>query len=959
MRSTVSGSAWLFVVIFGCALTIPFASDSLAAQSGATASIVGKVSDESGGAMPGVTVTASGPALQVPQLGTVTDAEGNYRIMNLPAGAYRVVYELSGFQTVIQEDVRLSVGLVGRVDAVLKVGGLSESITVSGHSPVVDTVNTTSSTTFQREILESTPKGRGMWEVYNLASGVSSSATDVGDSNIGTRGDVLTYGVAAQMTVLIEGINGVTFDGPGFSSAQYIDYFPMEEIQVNASGNSPDIGTPGVGVTVVMKSGGNTFHGNYEAAGQHPRLQGNNITDELKAQGLSVTLPLKYYYDYAGDLGGRILRDQLWFYGGITRQESRIGIAGFSKSPGPDGLYLTLDDEPGTRAIALNDKFLKLSAQVTPKAKLIGSAIFWSKQADHWTAARPRPAESTTVQDLPGLVWKGELQYVPSNTVVINALGGWAGYTVKYDAQPGTDVKGNPSRFEQSTSLWTGPNALPATRPASRYEARGSISYLPNGDFLGGQHQLKVGGIGSWEMGATGNRVMNYGAYTLRYLNSVPNQILTYNTPFTPSNNLETQAVYAHDRWSVGRLTMNLGVRWERYDAFYPDQQKEAGPFSTALDVPYTRVILWTKVVPRLGVAWDLFGNGKTVLKSTYGMYGNQPGYNFAENFNPNALVTTTWRWRDLNGNNDYDPGETNLDPTESDYIRATGGANRVLNLDLKQPMTNEFVAKLERELVAYTAVSVTYVFKKIYDQFDTAGRTINRPYDAFTIPVQRVDPGPDGTVGNADDGGPVTIWTYPATMTGPVFNRLQMVNAPRERDDRYHTIETTFTKRYSSRWNMLTSFWVTKNHRWIAASPVNPNDDPFPVDDTWTWEARLTASYTLPYDVSLSGTVRSEAGDPGQRTVVFGTIPQLSSVTMRMEPFGAQRGPAVTLVNLRSAKKFSVGGNRKLEARFELFNAFNASAATTSTYQSGRAFGFATGLLAPRIARFGVAYSF
>ncbi len=136
----------------------------------------------------------------------------------------------------------------------------------------------------------------------------------------------------------------MTFDGPGFSSAQYINSFPMNQIKVTASGANPEFGPPGAAVQVEMKSGANAFHGNYEGAFETPGMQSNNITPALKAQGLKVTNPLDHYNDAAGDLGGRIIRDKLWFYGGASHQSEGIGIAGFAKSPGPDGMYLTADE---------------------------------------------------------------------------------------------------------------------------------------------------------------------------------------------------------------------------------------------------------------------------------------------------------------------------------------------------------------------------------------------------------------------------------------------------------------------------------------------------------------------------------------------------------------------------------------------------------------------------------------
>jgi len=208
-------------------LVLAFSVSMASAQNTSLASLQGTVTDESAAPMPGVTVNVTGPALQVPQISVVTDGDGSYRIENLPVGVYRVAYELTGFQSYIREDLRLTVGFAGRVDVVMKVGALEESITVSGQSPVVDTVSTTSSTTFQRELLESTPRGRGLWDLIPLASGVSTrGAPDVGDSNLGSRQDISSYGVYAQPSLEIEGINVQTDDSN--SSAVYLSYFSFD-----------------------------------------------------------------------------------------------------------------------------------------------------------------------------------------------------------------------------------------------------------------------------------------------------------------------------------------------------------------------------------------------------------------------------------------------------------------------------------------------------------------------------------------------------------------------------------------------------------------------------------------------------------------------------------------------------------------------------------------------------------
>src|SRR5438876_6358474 len=176
-------------------LIVGLAPEMAFAQSAQSASLVGKVTDESGAAMPGVTVTAKSPALQVPQLTTVTTNEGDYRLLELPPGVYAVTFELSGFQTSVRSDVHLTTGSAGRVDVLMKIGTVSETVQVSGQSPVVDTVNAAGQTTLMQDQLRSIPMGGTMQEMLPLAAGLSiQTKPDVGDSNLASRAAIITYG---------------------------------------------------------------------------------------------------------------------------------------------------------------------------------------------------------------------------------------------------------------------------------------------------------------------------------------------------------------------------------------------------------------------------------------------------------------------------------------------------------------------------------------------------------------------------------------------------------------------------------------------------------------------------------------------------------------------------------------------------------------------------------------------
>src|SRR5262249_22747442 len=244
-------------------------------QSVASATLNGTVTDGTGGALPGVTVTLTSPALQVGQVGAVTGVDGTYRLVDLPAGLYTARFELTGFKPFIREDLRLTVGFVARIDAVLQVGGIEEAVTVSGQSPVVDVTSTSASVAFTRETLEAVPRGRDLQNVFAMAPGVTQPIPDVGGSNMANRVNNSSYGGAPQPKLQVEGMN-VTLGADQSAGVYFMDN-TLEDVQIKTSGADAEVSVPGISFVGVLKSGGNDFHGIYAAAFESPKLQSDNL----------------------------------------------------------------------------------------------------------------------------------------------------------------------------------------------------------------------------------------------------------------------------------------------------------------------------------------------------------------------------------------------------------------------------------------------------------------------------------------------------------------------------------------------------------------------------------------------------------------------------------------------------------------------------------------------------------
>jgi hypothetical protein len=233
----------------------------------------------------------------------------------------------------------------------------------------------------------------------------------------------------------------------------------------------------------------------------------------------------------------------------------------------------------------------------------------------------------------------------------------------------------------------------------------------------------------------------------------------------------------------------------------------------------------------------------------------------------------------------------------------------------------------------------------------------IRRPYDAFNIPVTRQDPGPDGVLNTGDEGGNITFYDFDPAYRGAAFVANQRQNSAQK--DRYHTVEMSVTKRMSNRWMGTGAFWVTKNHVWLRRMLATPNDEIFPLDETWNWAATVSGSYRFPLDIVGSGFLQARAGTPGYRTFVFRSLPQLGTLTLPLEEWGSQRGPVVAMLNVRASKEFQLGRGRAISFDVDVFNLLNSNAAVAINWASGPTFDYVTDLTQARIARFGAKFTF
>ncbi len=937
------------------------ASASAQSASATTAAIDGAVTDTSGASLPGVTVTASSPALQG-QRSAITSADGVYRLPQLPPGEYRIAYELAGFATIVREKQQLGVGFNATINVQMTVSAMQETLTVTGESPVVDQKASKLVTNFDAEKLANLPSSRDIWSIMAVSPAVQVQRIDVGGATAGTQTGYSSYDTKAdQHRPMVEGM--VMTEGTG-AAGFYYDYGSFSEVSVGTGSHSADMGWPGVVTSFISKSGGNQYHGRLYADYQNGDIQSTNI-DDTQAAFLKTTLPLgstldpkslnrmSRYFDLNGDVGGFIKKDRLWWYGSLRDQQVDVNYANFPVKP-----FVT----------KLKNYTAKGTYTLNNNNKLIAYGQWGTKQQpnrlDYYTISSSTvihsSEESTWNQDLTGHVWKGEWSSVMGNAFV-EVRGGQFGYVWTNHRY------GNDSAFmDLATNQVHGSNR-DWGQNITRDQALGSVSFFK--DHWLGNHNFKFGGEVFKETidylrGLSDSDGATFPGNVLQVTrNGVPAEVYLFAGPTHSINGLWTYAGYGSDTWQLSnRITMNLGVRFDRYRGFIPAQGMPASTFfPNAVTVSaIDNVFSWNLFSPRIGVNYDLAGNGRTVLKFNYSQYWWNPGTGLAGNVNlnpPDAYLRYTWS--DLNGNGKWDPGEQG---TLIAQVGGTGSAS--LDPNLKDTFTREVSAWVERELVANFGLRTGVVYRRIDQQYQTYNA--NRPYSAYTVPVTIVDPGPDSKT--------PTGTTYQGYNLDPAYLSLPTLNLTTNFPgaSEFWTWEATATKRLSNKWSMLATFayrWnkdygnsyfgntVRSSATVVEANnllPTNPNDLINTDKGRYNFGTaafKLTGSYDGPMGFRLSPSYRYQSGQPFGRTFVatmnFGTERILA------EPIDTRKQDNISLIDLRVEKSVHIGGQR-VGLVLDVYNITNANTAQNINWASGSTFLAPSTIIGPRILRFG-----
>ncbi|MGH9147021.1 MAG: carboxypeptidase regulatory-like domain-containing protein [Vicinamibacterales bacterium] len=752
------------------------------ATASAQAAIAGSVRDSFDAPIPGVVAEASSPALIEKTRTAITNGSGRYRIEDLRPGLYTVTFTRNGWRPYQQQNVELTGSLTATINVELTIGGLTEIVTVTGASPLVDVYSAKREVSLTGEIVKSIPTARSYNALLVLVPGVVTSSNDT-VTGTATTSFPIHGGRQNEGRLTLDGLN-VGSPGVGNSATNYVvDTGHAQEVTFLTGGALGEVETAGLVMNIVPRSGGNTKHGSFFASGTGKNLQSDNLTQTLKDQGVTAATPLAGVYDFSGTFGGPIRKDRAWYFvsahtGGSTKDSPNVYYNLNAADPSkwlysPDYSRIQYSDRTFENASG------RVTWQVTPRNKVSG---FWDAQAICRTCSGSTPGGPEPAQVSPeavGVLGRPlHLTQVTWSSPATNQLLLEAGYGGTFFGVGNFEREPNPTRdlirvAEQCASGCAVNGNIPGLVYRSQdfsvaytgsYLWKGSVSYVT------GVHSLKVG-YQHTLMTDDRTFMTNNQNLTYRFDNGLPNQLTQSIAPWVNNARVTWDAVYVQEQWTRQRLTLQAALRFDRARSWFPAQQEGPSRFlPTPIIIPETSgVDNYRDLTPRMGVSYDVFGTGTTALKMSLGKYLEGAGVtgNYA-NTNPTLRMPQTTQtfgtagvtraWTDANQNfvPDCDlgnPAAQDLSGTGGDLCGVMSNTRFGTNV-----LTNNFdpaildgwgirpsdwslTASIQQQIGSRSSVDVTYA-RRSYHGFFVADNLSLQPSDLtpFSI-VAPLDP--------------------------------------------------------------------------------------------------------------------------------------------------------------------------------------------------------------------------
>ena len=877
--------------------------------------IAGVVRDQSGSVVPGVTVEVSSPALIEGRRSTTSGGNGEYRVVDLRPGDYTVTFTHAGFRTVRRDNITLGASFTVTVNADLAVGQTAQELTVSDAPPLVDVQNSLSQKEMSRATMDAIPTGRDPFAVGQIIAGVSTATPDVGGTQGMQQPTLQVHGSNGNDNVFM--VDGMMIQHTGFSGNQTGFYYNdslMESITYLTSSLPAEAPVGGIQISMIPKDGGNQFHGSVFGTGATQALQSDNSNASLLALGLKARNKIDTLYDLNAALGGPIIKDRLWFFATFRRWGANNFLA---NTFFPNGQQV-VDD---TR---LTDMALRLTYQINKNNKVSVSYDRGLKFRGHRPNNLIGVAFSDPLADVQQKSWMNYMSQAHWTSTVTNRLLVDVGMTympVNYNLffEPGA-VPGTIARYDTVLSTMTGISPRQDLDRGAYTTINASVSYVT------GSHNLKTGI--QFRQGYFQESFQMNGDMIQVLQNGAPTSVRIYNTPLTHREDVNPDlGWFLQDSWRVSkRLSLNLGIRYDRMVMNIPAQGAPAGFWQPARSFPAQNGIVdWNTWSPRIGFAWDVFGNSKTAIKGGISKYDVLEGSSLAQNVNPNFISFSTCPWTSL------------TPPTPGQALTGcTGfsGNNNHIDPNMKRPYQWEYTVMIQRQIGANTSVSAGYYGRKFFNLFGVLNLAL--PQSDYA-PV---------TIANPLGSGTMTVYNQlPATL-GQI-NLIQKTLPSLY--EHYNGVEFQVDSRIRKA-SVFAGFTIGKDYgtpSGVGTDFNNPNNlINYAGNEGYdqTYQLRAGFSYQLPGKIQFAGSLRENSGLPQARTYTVSNA-DLSSLGIKLTQVtqglnvaapGAFRYPWQNLLDLRFSRVFKFHERWSFEPMADLYNTFNSSAVTSAVTAIG-----------------------
>jgi hypothetical protein len=967
MRRVVVCAAIVFVAVF-------MASRAASAQ----ASIAGVVRDGSGAVLPGVTVEASSPALIEKTRSAVTDGSGQYRIVDLGPGRYTVSFTLTGFKTVRREDVVLEGAFTAQVSVGLEVGALAESVTVTGATPTVDVTNNRTQFVANREILDAIPTPiRNAPARALLLPGTTVTPFVLGQYSMSVHGSN-----TSDMVIAIDGLRVNNLCGSGQYSGFYMNDASIQEVTFTTGAESAEMQNGGLRVNSTPKDGGNRFSGTLFAYGMNGGLQADNRSDEVKAAGVPQP-SIAYTYQINPSFGGPIKRDKLWFYFTYKYEDNKTYVASSAFA----------DGSPAYRqAMGNYSAVTRLTWQASLKDKV---RFYLDRQynGEFFNGFNTLPTTSPEAStDAFGLGWVPQVKWTQTTTDKLLLEAGMSYYTQDYEQNCRESVGPRDlARLEQTTGRLTvacGNTIPPYTSWTKSYSSAASASYIT------GSHAFKTGVTMQW---GTNSRTFSSNGQinTLVFNNGLlgapasatnpvpcvalpcPVGVAVTNGPATAEQKVKNDlGFFFQDTWTMEKLTLNLGGRYDHFNAMVPAQSAPASTWIQArnfAEIP--NVPNWNDWSVRAAAAYDVFGNGKTAIKVNASKYIASAAAGYAANFNGMTYSTQTRAWFDLDSNKSLFDSAGNIQFGEvfggtSNF----GGITSRPDPDLLRGYNWEYNASVQHQLVDRLSMTAGFYRRQFYnlEVIDNTNLTADE-WNSFTVATP-TDPRLPLS------GQTVTMYSLNANKVGVATDNLRTFSDVNT--STYNGFEVSANARFTK---LLLFGGITTDRKattecdgsTTAATTArdNPNglrfcDNVPPFRTTF----KMSAAYQLPYEFQLSGSFLAQ---PGPSVAANYTV---TAAIAGRAIVGSTAGATTIAVNLaepntvfldyrkqldlRLGRTFRFGSRTRIQGFADFFNILNSGTVTrvNETYgavAATNAWMRPTAIMDARYVRFGMQMSF